>query len=196
MFRVTKPTAAAIEEMIAAAERLPSNQSEFLSIQNGLEGRRLPFFFAHDFSKSRIGNGESNFATAWRAFEEWEMFNLAWARVANPLARIDKGQIVAVEVRSLGVWSVNLSHIVETLNTPTQFGFTYKTTSMHVEEGEECFLLELEPGSGEVTYRLEAVSRPQDVFTRLGLPVTRVFQHRFARDSHRRMREIVSPVAV
>ena len=187
---------AAIDEMIAAADHLPSNESKFLSIQNGLEGRRLPFFFAHDFSKSRIGKGEAIFATARRAFEQWEMFNLAWARVANPSAPINERQIVAVEVLSLGVWSVNLSHIVVTVNTPTRFGFIYKMTPMHVEEGEECFLLELEPGSGDVTYRLEAVSRPQKVLTRLGLPVTRVFQHRFARDSHRRMREIVSAEAV
>ena len=123
------------------------------------------------------------------------MFNLAWARVANPSALIDQGQLVAVEVRTLGVWSVNLSCIVETVNTPTRFGFIYKTTSMHVEEGEECFLLELEPGSEDVTYQLEAVSRPQDLFARLGLPLSRVFQHRFARDSHRRMREIVSEEA-
>lgn len=120
------------------------------------------------------------------------MFNLAWARVANPSALIDQGQIVAVAVRSLGVWSVNLSRIVETVHTSTRFGFIYKTTSMHVEEGEECFLLKLEPGSEDVTYQLEAVSRPQNMFTRLGFPLSRVFQHRFARDSHRRMREIVS----
>jgi uncharacterized protein (UPF0548 family) len=117
------------------------------------------------------------------------MFDLGWVRVANPGAPIAVGQIVAVEVRALGLWSINLSQIIETVDTLTRFGFIYSTTRSHVEEGEERFLLEHDQATGEVVYRLEAVSRPRALLARLGLPVTRHFQHRFARDSHRRMGE-------
>jgi uncharacterized protein (UPF0548 family) len=58
---------------------------------------------------------------------------------------------------------------------------------MHVEEGEELFLLEFDPATGQVSYQLEAVSRPRNLLARLGFPITRAFQHRFARDSHQRM---------
>jgi uncharacterized protein (UPF0548 family) len=75
------------------------------------------------------------------------------------------------------------------------FGFIYVTTQMHFEQGEERFLLEFDAASGDVWYELEAVSRPRDPFARLGFPVTRAFQHKFARDSHRRMREAIHPDA-
>jgi uncharacterized protein (UPF0548 family) len=63
---------------------------------------------------------------------------------------------------------------------------------MHVEQGEERFLLDFDPNTGDLHYELEAVSRPRNLFAWMGYPVTRAFQHRFARDSHRRMRRDAS----
>ena len=117
------------------------------------------------------------------------MFNLGWVRVANPEAIIAVGQLVAVEVHALGIWSLNLSRVTQAVDSPTRFGFIYATTEMHVEQGEERFLLEFDLASGDLFYQLEAVSRPRNSLAWLGFPVTRSFQHRFARDSHRRMLE-------
>ena len=127
-----------------------------------------------------------------RAFEEWKQFDLGWVRVANPMAGMKVGQIVAVEVQALGLWSLNLSQIVSVTVDAEAFGFIYRTTPHHAEEGEERFLLTFDPASNEVNYELEAVSRPQHWLARLGYPVTRALQHKFARDSHRRMRDAVS----
>lgn len=157
---------------------------------------RLPFGFVRDFSRSKIGHGEAAFAVAKLAFARWAMFDLGWARVTNPSALIAPGQIVAVEVHSLGLWSLNLSRIVEAIDTPTRFGFVYSTTRMHVEEGEEFFLLEFEPSTGDLSYQLEAASRPRNPLAKLGYPVTRALQHRFARESHRRMqKELARPIS-
>ena len=120
------------------------------------------------------------------------MFDLGWVRVVNASAPIECGQIIAVEVHSLGLWSVNLSRIIETVDSETEFGFFYSTTSHHVEQGEETFLLRFDPPTGEVSYELEAVSRPRQSLARVGYPVTRSFQHKFARDSHERMRQATS----
>jgi uncharacterized protein (UPF0548 family) len=81
-----------------------------------------------------------------------------------------------------------MSRIVETVDTPTRFGFLYATTPMHVEQGAERFLLEFNPTTGEVLYVLEAISRPRHLFARLGWPLSRHFQHQFVRESHNRMR--------
>ncbi|HEY2472308.1 MAG TPA: DUF1990 domain-containing protein [Terracidiphilus sp.] len=148
--------------------------------------------FAHDKLRTQIGQNEAAFRIAIQAFKAWKQFDLGWARVANPLAQIATGQIVAVEVHSLGLWSLNLSQIVEVVQTASCFGFIYKTTKQHVEEGEERFLLTLEKETGAVWYETEAISRPRGLLTRLGYPVTRTYQHRFARESHRRMVEHVS----
>jgi len=191
VFRLTRPTAAAIEKKIAATRDLPHRSPQFLAVQSGLQSRRLPFAYAHDQSRTCIGRGDAAFAAARRGFAQWEMFDLGWVRVANPSAPIVNGQIVAVEVHSLGLWSLNLSRIEEVADTPARFGFLYATTAMHLEQGEERFLIELDPATGDVWYELEAVSRPQSSMARLGLPVTRAFQHRFARDSHRQMQKVV-----
>jgi uncharacterized protein (UPF0548 family) len=191
VFSFRRPTEAAIRARIAAAALLPRIGAQFLTTESGHESGQLPFLFAHDSSISVIGHGEVTFAEARRAFAKWAMFNLGWVRVANPDARIVSGQLVAVEVESLGLWTVNLRRILEVIDTPRVFGFLYATTEMHVEEGEERFLLELDAESGAVAYKLEAVSRPRNTLARLGFPITRMFQRRFARDSHHKMRAAI-----
>jgi uncharacterized protein (UPF0548 family) len=145
----------------------------------------------HDRLRSPIGKGSAAFAAARRAFARWVQFDLGWMRVANPEVSIALGQIVVVEAKAFGLWSLNLSRIVETVDTASRFGFVYATTAHHVEQGEEIFLLELDPADGTVWYHLEAISRPRHPLARLGYPFTRALQHRFARESHRRMRAAV-----
>jgi uncharacterized protein (UPF0548 family) len=191
VFQLSKPTAAQIEAAIAAVSALPTNGSQWLEPASGQNANRIPFGYARDFASERIGAGETVFRAARKVFAEWIQFDLGWVRMANPGSAIAKGQIVALEVRALGLWSLNLSRIVQTMDTPTQFGFVYATTPLHVEYGEERFLLEFDPQTGSVTYQLEAVSRPRNVFAQLGYPFTRAMQHRFARESLARVRDAV-----
>jgi len=190
VFSLSRPTTTAIEKQVTAASRSSHGKLRFLTMSEGFQPRSLPFGFARDFSRSCIGWGEGAFAAARRSFERWDTFDLGWLRVANSSAKILVGQIVAVEAYSLGLWSLNLSRIEDVMDSPTRFGFVYATTKWHVEEGEERFLLELDLYSGSVWYELEAVSRPRSTLARLGYPVTRAFQRRFARDSHRQMRQV------
>jgi uncharacterized protein (UPF0548 family) len=190
MFTFHRLDASAIEQRIAAARTMGSSAPSLLTLREPLDRTALlPWGFAHDFRRSRIGHGANVFARARLAFERWAMFDLGWVRVANPQARITTGQIVAVEAQTLGLWTLNLSRILDEVDEPGRFGFLYATTEMHVEQGEERFLIQIEPMTGEVFYELEAVSRPQTTLAWLGLPVTRSFQHRFRRASDRRMAE-------
>lgn len=188
MFTLQRPKAAVIEQQIAAASRLPSFSPQILSLAGCLDpASRIPFGFTHDFRRSKRGNGNAAFSAAKLAFKRWTMFDIGWVRVANSLAPITVGQIVAVEVHALGLWSLNLSRITNTIDSATRFGFIYATTAAHVEQGQESFLLEFDPAGGDVYYDLEAISRPRNVLARAAFPITRAFQHRFARDSHERM---------
>jgi uncharacterized protein (UPF0548 family) len=190
MFALTRPTDTEISRQIEAAQGSGPREAILLSLEGWGPVREQASTFAHDRHESVLGVGKDVFASAKRAFIRWEPFHLGWARVANPAARIAIGEIVGVEVHSLGLWSLNLSRIVAMIDTPEQFGFVYSTTALHVEEGEERFLLRFDPVSGEVRYELAAVSRPRYWMARFGYPVTRAFQHRFAWDSHRRMAEV------
>ena len=191
MLRLRRPAHEQVHDQIVLAIGGRPASPSFLSIEEGRDPGDLGGF-SYDQSRSCLGHGESVFAAAKRAFANWQMFDLGWVRVVNPSATIACGQIVAVEVHSLGLWSVNLSQIMETVDAETRFGFLYSTTVHHIEQGEESFVLRFDSSTGEVVYELDAVSRPRHVLAKLGYPVARHYQHRFARDSHRRMRQAVT----
>jgi uncharacterized protein (UPF0548 family) len=192
-FSLARPAEERVGRLIAAARSLAAPAApEWISIDAARRSKlAIPRGFVRDVSDGLLGNGERVFEAAKLAFRRWAQFDLGWTRVANPEARVELGAVVAVEVRSLGLWSLNLSRIVAKVDSPGCFGFVYATTEKHVEEGEELFLLRLEEGLGEVRYHVEAVSRPRQMLARIGYPITRHFQHRFARESHGRMREVV-----
>lgn len=191
MFSLHRPTEAAIREQLRRARGLPIGSGMDLGTQGGREQALCPRGYARDYHRSRIGHGEAAFTAAKAAFRQWLQFDLGWVRVANPEAPIRQGEAVAVEAHTLGLWSVNISLISYVIDEPDRFGFGYATTSMHVERGEERFLIEYYPVSGEVYYDLLAVSQPAHWLARLAYPYTRSQQHRFARDSHQRMRRAI-----
>jgi uncharacterized protein (UPF0548 family) len=192
VFRLAKPAQELIDRQLAAARPLAVVCPPLLSLETGVTRTRLPIGFSHDRSASVIGHGPSAFEAARSALQQWSQFDLGWARVANPLTPVARGRLIAVEARTAGLWSLSISRILETVDTATRFGFLYSTTPLHVEEGEERFVLELNPESGQVWYLIEAVSRPRHPLALLGWPFARAMQHRFVRDSHIHMREVVA----
>ena len=192
MFSLRRPTRSALEERLHAARNLTVNDVPSLGTRDGLASVRVPRGYVLDHTRSQIGRGTQSFEAARQALRLWKHFDLGWVRVANPEAPVRPGEVVAVEVHALGLWSVNLSRILYVIDEPDRFGFGYGTTPIHVERGEERFLLEFDRASGIVIYDLLAVSQPAYWMAKLGYPYTRSQQHRFARDSHRRMLQLLA----
>jgi uncharacterized protein (UPF0548 family) len=190
VFSFRRPNAVEVERRLHVARDLAAACPRILASMKGLDSS-LPAGFSHDLMRTRIGSGKAAFATAKQVFADWKMFDLGWVRVANPKAKIAVGEIVAVEARTLGLWTLNFSRIVEVVDLPSRFGFIYSTTRFHVEMGEERFLIEFDPEAGGVWYDLEAVSQPAHPAARFGLPISRMYQHKFARDSHRRLSKLI-----
>jgi uncharacterized protein (UPF0548 family) len=190
MFRLTRSSRQNIEMLITEARELPVSSTGLLTMQQGLI-QASPRGFAHDVSRSRIGRGRQAFTVARKAIQRWDEFDLGWVQIANPLPRIAPGELVAVEVRTAYLWSINISRITEVVDSPTRFGFLYSTTALHVEEGQERFVIEFDPASESVSYLIEAVSRPRHIFARIGHPFSRAMQHRFARDAQARLKRCV-----
>ena len=180
-----------MEKLFAAAGEAPSLNLQLLTVTTGSLGNPSRGF-AHDFFRSEIGRGLRIFEAACEAFKRWEQFDLGWVRVVNPSAKILAGELVAVEARTACLWSINFSRVAEVVTSPTRFGFMYTTTSCHVEEGQERFVVDFDAESESVSYLIEAVSRPRHPLARVGYPVSRATQHRFVRDSHDRMKLAVS----
>jgi uncharacterized protein (UPF0548 family) len=196
VFSLVRPTQAAIDRKIVAARNLPPATPALLTLLDGPIAPEPPRGFVHDASNSELGHGSEVFECAREAFAHWAQFDLGWVRVANPEVPVRSGSIVAIEAHTLGLWSVSLSRITETVSTPYLFGFIYATTSMHVEEGRERFLLMLDPVSEVVTYSIEAISRPRHPLVKLANPVGRIMQLRFTGESHLRLRQAVNDPSI
>jgi uncharacterized protein (UPF0548 family) len=97
-----------------------------------------------------------------------------------------KGAVVAVEAKAFGLWSLNAARVVYMIDdqrdAKARFGFAYGTLPDHVEQGEERFTIEWKTDDS-VWYDIYAFSRPQHRLAKIGLPLVRMLQHRFDRDS-------------
>jgi Domain of unknown function (DUF1990) len=72
-----------------------------------------------------------------------------------------------------------------------KFGFAYGTLLEDEEQGEERFTVEFHSSNQSVWYDLYAFSRP-NFMARLGYPLARTLQKRFARDSKTAMPRAVA----
>jgi uncharacterized protein (UPF0548 family) len=194
MFSLHKPTDDSIREMVRRGRNLPISYGMALNTEGVTGTKIVPSGYVLDHTRSQIGHGVEAFEAAKEALRRWRNFELGWVRVANAEARIEVEEIIAVEAHVLGLWSVNLSRILYVIDESARFGFGYGTTAMHVERGEERFLVEYYPVSGEVFYDLLAISEPAHWLARMAYPFSRSRQRKFARESHLRMAaEVVNP---
>jgi uncharacterized protein (UPF0548 family) len=72
-----------------------------------------------------------------------------------------------------------------------RFGFAYGTLAEHAESGEERFTIEWNRDDDRVWYDILAFSRPKQMLARLGYPLSRSLQKRFAEGSKAAMVQAV-----
>lgn len=176
MLVLRKPSASTIQDFLAAQASLDLTYTAV-----GATATEPPPGYVVDHTRIKLGDGEPVFRAAKVALEKWEHFNLGWVE-AWPVP-IKVGEVVAVQARLLGIWSLNACRIVFVTDEEDTFGFAYGTLPDHAESGEERFLIEWDQESGEVWYDIMAFSRPRHFLARLGYPLVRQYQKQFARDS-------------
>ena len=188
MFLAHRPSPGDIARFLAASRDLPLSYTPVGLARTGAPGFRV------DEAVAVVGSGDAAFARATTALLEWRHFDLGWVQLHPPQAHITDGTLVAVAIRHFGFWSLNGCRVVYSTSDPRQstFGFAYGTLTNHAECGEEIFEVRLDAGTGEVTYRIRAVSRPRAPLARLGYPLTRMLQARFRRDSAHAVRRAIA----
>jgi len=189
MIRFRCPTPAALDAFRAAQAELP-----FTYPSVGSTATTPPPGYTVDRTRVQLGEGEAVFRAARAALERWEQFNLGWVKALPTDLPLRAGEVVAVVARLVGVWWVNACRIVYAVDEPTRFGFAYGTLPDHAESGEERFLVEWDQTTDAVWYDIVAFSRPRHPLARLGYPLTRRAQRRFAHDSADAMRRAVGVV--
>ena len=171
-------------DRVTLARLLTTEQTHSFSYAAiGSTQEEAPAGYRLDHNRILIGHGPERFAAAKAAIDEWKMFDLAWIEIFPVGPAVKVGTAVAVVIRDLGFWSVNISRIVYVIDEPSRYGFAYGTLPCHSEEGEERFFVEHNPATGEVWYDLYAFSRPKHPLARIGYPISRYLQKRFARES-------------
>ncbi|MBN9520475.1 DUF1990 domain-containing protein, partial [bacterium] len=116
---------------------------------------------------------------------------LGWVEATPADTPLRPGEVVAVVARILGVYWVNACRVVYAVDDDgpvRRVGLAHGTLPGHAESGGERVLVEWDRATGAVWYDILAFSRPRHPLARLGYPLARRFQRRFARDSAAAMR--------
>jgi uncharacterized protein (UPF0548 family) len=188
MFLFSRPSSQVIGRVIAETRELPLSYGPVGLVSSPPTG------FDIDETDVVIGNGKADFERARAALIAWKQFDLGWTDLFPRNAPIEPGSAVVLLVRHLGFWSLNGCRVVYRVGeaAPSRFGFAYGTVMNHSEMGEEIFEVVLDPMSGDVSYRIHAVSRPRAVLARLGYPIARLLQARFRSDSVNVMKRAIA----
>lgn len=195
-FSLFEPSQEAIRELLEAQRELGFTYSQVECTRGDTAANKMVSGFVKDHNRVLLGNGEGCFERAKRAIQAWQMFNLGWVQVADSFAPIEVGTQSCVIAKSLGLWSTHCCRIVYTIDEDNseeqQFGFAYGTLPAHAERGEERFLVQWDKADDSVWYDLLAFSTPNSLFAKIGYPVVRRLQKRFARDSKLAMHRATS----
>ena len=178
MFLWRKPDQAVLKRLLAKHQ---ASRFSYSAVGGTAEG--APAGYNLDHNRIVIGRGKDQFEAARAAIDHWKMFELHWIEIFPKQPSVQVGTAVAVVVQHLGFWSVNISRIVSVIDEESRYGFAYGTLQCHSEEGEERFLVEHDETTDEVWYDLLAFSRPEHPLARIGYPISRHLQKRFARES-------------
>lgn len=185
-----KPSAETIRQFRQAQAML-----DFTYSAVGATATVLPSGYVVDHTRIKLGIGEKVFEAAKSALRRWEHFRLGWVEASPTETLIKKGEVVAVMGHVLGLWWLNacrIVYVVDDVGPITRFGFAYGTLPGHAESGEERFQIEWDRSDDGVWYDILAFSRPNYFVTKLGYPLVRQFQRKFAKGSAAAMVRAVS----
>ncbi|PYY03733.1 MAG: DUF1990 domain-containing protein [Acidobacteria bacterium] len=190
MFSLTAPSDDGIRRFISK-----QIDSGFSYPDVGASATLVPTGYNVDHHRVQLGTGTLAWNRAVEAIRAWQMFNIPWMRLCWPTVPIRVGTEVAVLVRHFGFHSLNACRIVYVIDEADpikRFGFAYGTLAEHAERGEERFTVEWNRDDDKVWYDILAFSRPRQMLARLGYPLSRFLQKRFAEGSKAAMVKSVS----
>jgi len=180
MFLLRRPSSAAIERFLRESQDAPLSYGPVGLVENPPRHRRF------DEQAVTIGRGADDFRRARAALMEWKQFDTGWTELFPRQAPTGAGTVVAVVIRHLGFWSINGARVLypaDASEKDNRFGYAYGTLTTHAESGEELFEVFVDPQTGDVIYRIRAVSWPQAPLAFIGQPIVRMLQARFRRQS-------------
>jgi uncharacterized protein (UPF0548 family) len=192
VFSLTAPSDVDIRRFISKVK-----DTGFSYPEVGASATAVPTGYNVDHNRIQLGSGEGTWQRAAEAIRAWRMFSMPWVNLHFASAPIQVGTDVAVSLHHLGFFSLNACRIVYVVDEEgpiKRFGFAYGTLGEHAESGEERFTVEWNREDDSVWYDILAFSRPRQMLARLGYPLSRLLQKRFAEGSKAAMIKAVSRI--
>ena len=181
LFSLTEPSEDEIRRFISKQK-----DAGFSYPDVGASATTVPTGYNVDHNRVQLGRGQVKWQRAVEAIRAWRMFSMPWVSLHWPSAPIQVGTDVAVSVRHLGFYSLNgcrIVYVVDEEGPIERFGFAYGTLGEHAESGEERFTVEWNRDEDRIWYDILAFSRPRQMLARLGYPLSRSLQRKFAKGS-------------
>jgi uncharacterized protein (UPF0548 family) len=179
MFMLRKPSPKWIDACLRLERRRPLAYREVGATRNAAS----PAGYRSAVHRVCLGEGADTFARAKEAIRGWKMFPPEFLHVYWPHAPVEAGITVGILCRSLGLWSLHVCRIVyvvdEAAGSVERFGFAYGTLPLHMERGEERFVVEWNHRDDRVWYEVRMFCRPANWLARLSDPVVRRLQRKF-----------------
>jgi len=185
MIMMRKPSGEQIKTFIEQQSLQPFSYPD-------LEATRgpAPAGYTVDHHQVQLGRGEIVYQRARKALLRWRMFELSWVQLCWPIVAIQPGNTIGLLTRVGGAWWLNACRVVYTFDEEgevARVGFAYGTLPEHVERGEERYTVEWRRADDTVWYETLGYSQPNHRLARLGAPLARRTQQRFAADSQQAM---------
>jgi uncharacterized protein (UPF0548 family) len=190
VFNLTAPSEEEVRRFISKQK-----DTGFSYPEVGASATVAPTGYNVDHNRIQLGKGEDTWQRAANAIRAWKMFSMPWVSLHWPSAPLQIGSDVAVSIHHFGFYSLNACRIVYVIDeegsTVKRFGFAYGTLAEHAESGEERFTIEWNRDDDRVWLDILAFSRPRQVLARVGYPLSRLLQKRFAEGSKAAMLQAV-----
>lgn len=181
LFSLTEPSEDKIRRFISKQK-----DAGFSYPDVGASATTVPTGYNVDHNRVQLGRGRVTWQRAVEAIRAWRMFSMPWVSLHWPSAPIRVGTDVAVSVHHLGFYSLHgcrIVYVVDEEGPIERFGFAYGTLGEHAESGEERFTVEWNRDEDRIWYDILAFSRPRQMLARLGYPLSRSLQRKFAKGS-------------
>ncbi len=178
MFSLQRPENARVRNMLDSVK-----EAAFTYDAIGCLGRDTPQGFNRDRLTVLLGRGEAVWEKARAAVQAWDVFPEDMVSVVRLADVVAIGNVMATVCHAAGLWTVNPTRILSVVDHTSaqcsRYGFAFGTLPGHLALGEEGFTIEWDKATDEVTYTIEAVSRPRHPLLWIAYPYTRMVQARF-----------------
>lgn len=178
MFRLTRPTSFELATFLDKQRGLEPSYPE-IGMTHPDTGSP-PGGYTSDTFQLYLGQGDAVFQQAREQLRAWRMYQQSWLSLYPRKPDVCSGTVACVTAQHLGFYSVSAVRVVYVVDEPEQLAFAVGTLPGHVEKGEERFRV-YRLGGGSVWFDILAYSKPNHPLVRLGYPVARQVQKRFAR---------------